>query len=626
MSIRKASSVPFLVLIAALLAAFAVTGWTAWLGKSATYDEPLHFVGGWLQTHYDDFRCDPEDPPLWRYYAMLGTSKSQLKVPTSGLMWNGMLRDRGFEGLYFQDVFYFTPGNDAVGALAAARGRMLMFGVILGTAIAWWAWRLRGPVAAAIAAAALCFDPNFLAHTPLVKNDVPIALALVLFMAAAWLVGQRAGLWRCIALSLAMGAALTVKFSGVMAIGVLAIVLLIRALLPQPWSFLKWTAETRAKRLAVAAGIALASCLIACVFIWACYRFRYGPSVDPSQTFDLDELTRISARHHAFDAYNEFNLPQEQLQQFTAHWKPGALFRLALWAGQRHLLPQTWIEGFLFSYGTAPGREAFLLGKSSISGWWYYFPVAMAVKTPLATLIALALSAAYWIGVTVFFRANAKAPTPTVPPYTERWDNWWNVLALAAMPVMYMAIAMVSHLNLGIRHVLPVYPFLFIFLGVTAVDAPRKFRKFAAALIGLCLVGLALETYLAYPDFIPFFNVAAGGWRNGPNLLGDSNVDWGQELPALAQWQRQNPQYQLFLDYFGSADPYYYHIHYVKLPGSPEPEDQAPSASMPRVYALSGNAAHYPWLSQQERDLYKKLQSQPPIAVLGHCIYLYNPP
>jgi hypothetical protein len=608
MSIKKVTSLPFLAIIAGLLAAFAVTGWTAWLGKSATYDEPLHFMGAWMQTHYDDFRCDPEDPPLWRYYVMLGTSKSELKVPTSGLEWDGMLGDRSVEGVFFQDVFYFTPGNDAVGALDAARGRMLMFGVVLGAAIAAWAWRLRGPAAGAIAAAALCFDPNFLAHTPLVKDDVPIALVLLLFMAAAWLVGQRATLGRCIAVSLTLGAALTVKFSGVVAIGVLGIVLLIRALLPQPWNFLTWTAATRAKRLAVAAGIAFASCLIAYVFIWACYRFRYGPSVDPGQTFDFGELLRITAHHEAFAAYHAFTLTPEQLRQFNAQWKPDALFRLALWAGKFHLLPQTWIEGFLFSYGTAPGREAFLLGKSSMSGWWYYFPVAMAVKTPLATLIALVLSAAYWI----FHRAWAV--------------KLWDVLALSLMPVLYMAIAMGSDLNLGIRHVLPVYPFLFIFLGITAADALRRGRKIAKAAIGLCLLGLVLETYLAYPDFIPFFNVAAGGWRNGPNLLGDSNVDWGQELPALAQWQRANPQYQLFLNYFGSADPRYYHIHYVKLPGSKEPADQTPSAWLPRVYALSGNAAHFPWISQQDRDFYLKLQSQTPIAVLGHCIYLYNPP
>ena len=91
-------------------AVFVLTALTAWRNTSPTFDEPLHFMGAWLQTHYDDFRCDPEDPPLWRDYVMLGTSRSQLKVPTSGLVWDSMLYERGAEGLYFKDVFYQHAG------------------------------------------------------------------------------------------------------------------------------------------------------------------------------------------------------------------------------------------------------------------------------------------------------------------------------------------------------------------------------------------------------------------------------------------------------------------------------------------------------------------------------------
>ena len=232
----------------------------------------------------------------------------------------------------------------------------------------------------------------------------------------------------------------------------------------------------------------------------------------------------------------------------------------------------------------------------------------MAVKTPLATLAALATSAVYW--------GLFRRPFPRL----------WNSLALLLVPIVYLATAMTSDLNLGIRHVLPVYPFFFIILGVTAADGLRRFPGLSKAITSLFLLGLVLETYSIYPDFIPFFNIAAGGWKNGPRLLGDSNVDWGQELPAIAQWQRQHPQYQLFLDYFGSADPRYFQIHYVNLPGSTAPEDEAAADSRPPVYAISGNATHDPWLSPEARDFYAKLQSRRPIAVLGHCIYLYNQP
>ena len=243
-----------------------------------------------------------------------------------------------------------------------------------------------------------------------------------------------------------------------------------------------------------------------------------------------------------------------------------------------------------------------------MNGRWDYFPIAMAVKTPLATLVAFVIASVYWI--------SHRGSSP----------QWWNVFSLLLLPILYLAVAMSSHLNLGIRHVLPVYPFLFIFLGITAAHGLRRFRRPATVLVSLLLLGLVCETYCAYPDYIPFFNIAAGGWQNGPRILGASNVDWGQDLPALAEWQRERPQYQLFLNYSGSAEPRYYGIHYVNLARSDAMEDESPVNSRPQVYAISAAAAQDPWLPQGDKDFYKKLESQTPIAVLGHCVYLYNPP
>ena len=125
----------------------------------------------------------------------------------------------------------------------------------------------------------------------------------------------------------------------------------------------------------------------------------------------------------------------------------------------------------------------------------------------------------------------------------------WDCLALLILPIVYLATAMTSDLNLGIRHILPIYPFLFVILGLTAADGLRRFPRPSTLVISLFLLGLALETYTAYPDFIPFFNVAAGGWENGPRLLGDSNVDWGQGLagrPMAAATSPVSAIFQLF--------------------------------------------------------------------------------
>src|SRR5208337_776987 len=109
-----------LILIPSLLCLFAVTSWFAWRDKSATWDEPLHFMAGWIQVHYHDFRCDPEDPPLWRDYFTLGTDPASLKVKTSGPVWQSMLSDLLAEGWFFRDTLYHTAGNDADTLIAAA--------------------------------------------------------------------------------------------------------------------------------------------------------------------------------------------------------------------------------------------------------------------------------------------------------------------------------------------------------------------------------------------------------------------------------------------------------------------------------------------------------------------------
>src|SRR5262249_15737645 len=151
-----------------------------------------------------------------------------------------------------------------------------------------------------------------------------------------------------------------------------------------------------------------------------------------------------------------------------------------VWCNDHRILPQTWLEGLLFTYGNATGRPAILFDQFSMRGWWYYFPVAMAVKTPLATLVALIFSVGFWI----VHRAKL-------------WGRWWDILALAFFPCVYMIMAMRSDLDLGLRHVLPVYPFLFLFLGISVEQIRRWNRKIGNRVIAIFLCGLAVETYMA---------------------------------------------------------------------------------------------------------------------------------
>ncbi len=188
-----------------------------------------------------------------------------------------------------------------------------------------------------------------------------------------------------------------------------------------------------------------------------------------------------------------------------------------------------------------------------------------------------------------------------------------------------MAIAMRTHLDIGLRHIFPVYPFLFIFLVVSAATAYRHRPKLTTCIVTLLLFGLVSETTSAFPDYIPFFNALAGGSRGGLSLLGDSNLDWGQDLPALAEWQRNHPDRQLYLSRQGSPDPRYYGLHYIELPGSQisEPDQTMPSGQLP-IYAISAANLQGPYLNQEQRNFYQRFLKEKPAAILHGTIYLYD--
>jgi len=596
-----------------LLIAFTVIAWTAQIDKCATFDEPLHFLGAWVQTHYDDFRVNPEDPPLWKFYLAAGTDNAALKLDQHTALWKQMLDNLPAPAFnYAVQTLYQTPVNQADPLLRAARARMLILAVILGITISWWSWRLGGPFAAIVATAAFSLDPNFLAHSPLIKNDVTITLVFLLIMATVWLLGERATLLRCTALFLLVGIALTTKFSGLLAIPMIAIALICRILIPRPWPFLKWTLQTRLSRTFAAGALLLSCAIIGYAFIWTCYGFRFSPSADPRQRFDYSLLINYCAENEVIVSQDPPPVypTNSQLQEGVNHWQPSETIQAVQFADQHKLFPEAWLYGFLYTYGSSLARRCFLCGRIGIVGWWYYFPLAILFKTPLATLIGIAISGIVWF-------LNRRRSTAN--------RDGWPIAATLVGPVFYMAVAMRSHLDIGLRHVFPIYPFLFIFLGVTAAAAFCRRPKITGGIVVLLFLGLLAETATAFPDFIPFFNVAAGGSRGGLALLGDSNIDWGQDLPALADWQRNHPEYQLYLCRLGLPDPRYYHLHYIEMSGNimAAPDQTIPSR-LPHIYAISAAALQGPYMTPQQREFYQRFLKEKPVAILNGSIYLFD--
>lgn len=562
---------------AALLIAFALLAWSAVIGKSATGDEPLHAVSAYTSTFLGDFRVDPEDPPLWKYWAMLPHHRGELTPQLQ----RQHLSDPTADFLLSAVALWRSPGVDGARFIIQSRLMILLVGLGLGAILMVWGWAAAGAGGAIVATFLFCLDPNFLAHAPLVKNDVAITFALTGMCASVWSLGRRLTWWNVAATSLFCALGPAVKFSGVLLLPILALLLAARAI----------GADWR-KKLLVGAGVWTLAAGVTYVGIWASYGFRFSPTPD-GKLFDLQPQLQIAAEKVFYKHNGRYPTTAE------AHPPVPVPGRVIQWASDHRLLPQAWLFGLLYTWHTALVRPAYLLGEISDTGWFWYFPLAMLFKTPLATLIALVLS------LVLLWRRRAA-------------QSGWLVACIAVPVAVYGTTALATSLNLGLRHVLPLYPFLFLLIAVALGPwvTRRRWAMLAFA------VALAAETLTVHPNYLSFFNLPFRAERLA--LLSDSNLDWGQDLPELARWQEQHPNERLYLCYFGGADPAFYGIRYINLPSGYilGPTGQLPDK--PGVIAISATKLQGLYVYPEMQDVVRKLRQRRPREVLGSSIYLFD--
>lgn len=248
------------------------------------------------------------------------------------------------------------------------------------------------------------------------------------------------------------------------------------------------------------------------------------------------------------------------------------------------------------------GRSTFVAGRYSRTGSWLYFPAGLALKTPLPLLLTAGLGLA--------LRAR-KAEASTA----------WLVLPPAAL---FLA-ACGSKTQIGYRYILPVYPFLLV-LGAQGAAGLWGRARWGRACVLLLGVWLAAGVLRVHPDYLAYFNEAAGGPDAGYRWLVDSNLDWGQGLRELGEELKRRGSPHIFLSYFGVADPSYYGIRYTPA-GFVSNVDRrdgaaAPPASGPVLLAIS--ATNLQGVYYSERASFAWLKERRPIFAAGHSIFLYD--
>lgn len=555
--------------------------------KTITNDEIVHIPAGYYHLVDGYFQLNNEHPPLVKMWAALPLLFLQPNEPTApkNADENFMERTWGFHAR-------FWPDNKAHFASIAFWPRIMMIPValLLGLLIMLFTRRLFGTRAALFAVALYSFEPTILAHGRIVHTDVPAACAYLLFFFTLHTYLRAPNLRRALVVGLVAGLAFVTKFSMVIALAPVLVCLALAGIIFAP-RIAQGDGEQPGghKRTTFLLHAGLAALVILFV-VNAAYYFQ-SPPIEPSDAAWV-ELKSAPVYDTLMTGFRVFS----------------------------HVVPTYFLFGlYNVVIHNQYGHAASLLGMHSDFGWWYYFPVAFALKTSLPFLV-VSVAALLWSLWRLVVRRERR------------------FLFLVVPVAIFTAFSMTSHINIGIRHFLPVFPFLFIMGGAMfdrLLDAPRirfatrRTRFAAAALVIGLLAWMGVEAVRAYPDYVPYMNQLARKphWE----YLSDSNVEWGDDVPALAAYLHARGETEVrgaMSGAWGTLDFHGIRMHDLIAP----PDAKIPSTRYVAIGAgflngstiAGGDAGNGQGHGAKRVNKFAAYRDRQPEAVFGGSIYLYR--
>jgi tetratricopeptide (TPR) repeat protein len=542
--------------------------------ESASWDEPNHIYSGYRSWKYADFGINPEHPPLVKLLAAVPLLAMQLKIPdleSRMHKWEGWVGGRDF-------VFQ----NDADKILFRSRLGPILLTVMLALLVFFAAWDMFGKISAFIALGLIAFDPNLIAHGALVTTDVAPACFLFATVYAFYRYAKAPSIRRIILVGVFGGLTLASKHTGILIVPMLALLALCELL----WCKHKVPDDTRnaisyRKKAIQLLGASVLIAIISLGVLWASYGFRY------------------SARPGGL----ELNPPFTQYMQSMP--SPMQARVLAV-AASTHILPESFIYGLADILST--GSNSFLFGNVYPHGVWFFFPTVFAIKSTLPFLILLVLA----------FVAIA----------TRRLKGKREILFLIVPPVLYLAVAMWSNTNFGVRHILPIYVFLSVLAAGAAGALILNNRKWVYV-FSVLLLFQAISCLWVSPSYMAYANELWGGPANTHNLLTDSNCDWGQQLKSVKSYLDERGVKECWFAYFGEGvlDKGYYGITCKPLPtveGGYFGVNPKPPVSIDGPVLISAGVLSGFRYGPGRLNPYEQFQSLTPSAVIENSIFVYD--
>ena len=560
------------IAVALLLATMAGLMWQPIHEESATVDEPLILAAGYTYCRGDGFRMHPDEPPLaklwtaWPLLAMdvsISSDAENLLNGSAGFpqarTWSAAMKPveamfpagrsnwyywPWFEGELFGQLVVYGD-NDADRLLVTGRLMQVVLTLLTGVLLFLWANELAGTQAGLLALTMWCFNPVALAHGHLIQTDAGGTLTIV---AALWACGRfltQPTRVRAIVAGVGFGVALATKISAVLLLPAYATLMAVRLFRPLPGdpTARDWLRDA----------VAFAVSAYAVLLVVYAPHWSPPPPLVESQAITLD----------------------------IPGW-----FRIL----RVFLVPPDFFKAVALAAGSATGGHnvSYLFGKWSIHGWWYYYPVALCLKSPIAWLI---LSVC---GLALFARQLGRIPIGQLVPWVGT--------------AVFLGITFVNRWDIGVRHLLPVYALLPVGVAAQVATRARVVR-----IAGWILCGwMTIVALCAHPFYIEYFNEFAGGSKNGYRYLLDSNLDWGQDVKRLERYLHQHGIQHVYLDYFGAQRAVdYYGISNTRVSSK---EARQIRDGILVVSAMKLMRPEWNWLRQQQQ----------PVDRVGYTLFIYQ--
>lgn len=527
--------------------------------ETPTIDEFAHVPAGLVYWNYGNLHIYSKNPPLLKYWMTLPIiADSKVSIPEP--MDTSLGLDWG-PWIYGTSFMNANRGH-YLDLFFKARIMIIILGLFTGIILYCWARDLFNSYSASIVTALFFLSPTVLAHSHLATIDIGCMFSIFLTVFTFRWAYKKPSTLRLGITGMVFALALSVKFTAILLIPVLFFLVLLHRLRPTP--------------------------LGTSVFI---------PLLKDLTTLFLSALFFLNLTmgfQGSFKPLKQYEF-RSSFARKTQAILPGVL---------PLPLPEVYVIGFDAQKRDTESGEfgSYLLGKWSKKGWWYYNLVAFSVKVPLPFLAMLLFAPWRW--------------------YRSKVDTKESWTILLPIITLFMTFSVFNSLNIGIRYLLPIFPFLFLLTGALFFKEPFSFRNRWTRITPIFLiVYYSITVALIHPGYLSFFNLLAGGPANGPKWLLDSNVDWGQDLYRVKEVaERRGGDKPIRLLYFGHVDPALYGIQYRLIPPNTQVKDiLAVSVNFLMGYSyviITPDGRKFP----VRRDHLNWLRSKTPVEKVGSIV------